>query len=494
MKLLTVFILSLFLFTSCGDEKENNESITGELSPEVMAIVNDADTFEALVRSDRILRRSSIPDREGITFEMMRIKGLIMHLDRRPDDARALEQLRLSLLNFQSFNLSERDAPRIFDLTNRMSKMYIRFAKGMNVDPGNFTFTLFQYDLAQLRAPFGVHNVRSSAWQEAVEQLDRYVVTARGDAHSWLISPRFDFTNTTNSGIRLRHSFNIGRNNRENDFNLQQIKRDVFKVMYSETFKKGDPRSVDDWKQLDLGTLPLGQDFHEVDTGFLSFNKFDGKKITIAFVYNNDTKKHGRHYPSWNLLRFDVMGTSDNFTYRPYSDGLRRATSSYTWEANKLKNTAMDNFTQEVVAGEPGSFGVKEFRGKFYIRVNGQDRVGIVDLYTNVFDLQGMKKPVFQVTHASNFYPVEKHSLKLLKILVAENNEDVDDWKTLNWQELELNTGNIGSGYEAVKSDWLTIPANLAGKKVSFAFRWEGQGADAPLWDIHAFSIGELDE
>jgi hypothetical protein len=497
---LIAFVLLFSLFSCSKSEVIDNER---PLSQDVLSITQEADFVDALISTEQILRRSSIADREGIRENLRAAKDLVAFLDRNPGDKAALRQLETRLTNLRSLNLSERDAPRVANIFKIMNDTFIDAAglSGYKMAE-DFTYTLFQYDFVGSVAPFGISTtIGDRVWNEPIERIDIYRFSAsksnRG-SEGWLISPTFDFTKTKNPGLRIKHSFNLRKNSREDEFDVQLIKRTTFKVYYSENFVSGLHNTYNvTWKELDIGKLPLGIDFHFVDTGYMRYKQFEGKKITIAFGFNGATPQAEAHFLSWDIFRFDVLGTTGDFSYKPYDATLIKAPEVpllYKWSVQELKSSALEGFTELIREGEPGNFRVGDFNEEFFVRGSGKNLVGIVDLYTPSYDLLSTKSPYIQLRHAANHYKKNVHNEKLIKLLIAENVDGAEP-QNLEWVDLDLNTNNIGRSFNEVLSDKLVIPSEFNGKKVRFAFRWTGKGEDkAPVWDLHELRIGELDD
>lgn len=493
MKMTSPFIvlLSLFiLFSSCDSGTNVETPASGEAQAEVDAVIRAADDFDDLVTTGRILTRVSVSDRNGMRSSISRAKAALQALSYNSSDKNALRVLKNALLDMSVVVADERDAPRMNGLTVKIKSLYIYFAGIQGIDASEVQFKLYSFNMAAGVEPFGIFAVDGLAWRVG-ESLDRYYIKASArDAHAWLISPRFDFTNVKNPGFRLRHLFQINENNKADSFDLQTIKREAFQILISETFEKGDPTSINkrEWKRIDIGKLPSGIDFHTLDTGAISLKEYEGKKVTIAFVFNAG-RVFGGHYLTWQIDRFEITGSSAGFKYEKYDEDK----PFWRWSVKELKDASLDRFIQKTASGEPGNFGVSDHNGAYYVRISRKDGTGVKNLYTEAYDFTSLKKPVVILSHSSKFYAPENHGRKLLQIFAAKEVEGTSV-ENLDWINLNLDTSNVGGSYTVVKSNEMEIPSFFKDGPVKFSLRWEGQGEGlAPLWDIHALSVKDLE-
>ncbi len=489
-----IYLLLITLLLSCNSEDKVINSNEGD--QDIIVLNAEVDEFTMLASSGRILRQSAQQDREAITALMMTLRSSLTLLNLNSGDANALRTVEVTLLELRSYEVSERDIPRLSGMFRKANNILNKYSKLQGVSVRFNGDLLFQFDLADGTEENDVHpfgNVMENGgglWRRA-ESLDRYLVKTSGTkGTSWLISPQFDFTNVEKPGLRIKQILNIGENSNEVSFNFQYIHNNVYKILISEDYEKGSPEGGT-WEVFDdSGIKPSGKDFHTVDSGVISLEKYKGKKITIALKYSGG-EAGGRHYLSWQVERFEISGVSSNFNYRPYEREVV-VLPFYRMDFNELGDSSLDRFTQGKINGDPAFFDTGNFKGDSYVRASKKDAVGTQRLYTYAFnEFNGLKKPAVSLYHSAAHYDKSQIENNLVKLFIAEDKEGTEA-KDLNWINLGLDNSGLDSNYSKINSKWLFFPAELVGKSVRFALEWEGRGAGAaPLWDIHQINVDE---
>lgn len=486
-----IYLLLISFLLSCNSKDEVVTSVSGD--QDIVTLNAQVDEFTMLATSGRILRQSAEQDRVGITKLMRRLRASLALLNIDSSDTSALRTVESALLELRSYNVSERDIPRLSGMFRQANNILNKYSKIQGLSVNFKGDLLFQFDLADGTDENDVHpfgNVMANGgglWRRA-ESLDRYLVKTSGtEGTSWLISPQFDFVNVEKPGLRIKQTMNISENSNEATFNFQHIHNNVYQILVSEDYDKGDPESAT-WKKLNApGIKPSGKDFHTVDSGVVSLEEYKGKKITIALKYSG-FEAGGRHYLSWQVERFEVSGVTPLFHYKPFDRDL----PFFRIDFNDLAEASLDKFTQGKVSGDPGFFSVGSFRGAYYVRASKKDGVGAQRLYTEAFNnFNDLVKPALSLYHSAAHYNENQIENKLLKVFIAQEQEGIEV-KDLNWINLNLDNNGLNSNYAKIKTKWMLFPSELIGKSVRFAFEWEGRGPDAaPLWDIHQINVDE---
>jgi len=497
MKIKNILLISLLFLLSCSSEEKVFEA---PVDPNIVKAIGSADNFESLMADGRVLRRASISDKEGIRAAMQRAKGALVALGNNKNDRNALRVLERTLLDLRAFNVSVRDRERVNEVFNQMDFILVQYARAMGVKVSELGTLLYQFDLANGEsessvAPFGIFSYEGKTWKRG-ESLDEYTMRAGGSGHVWLISPRFDLTNVVQPGLRLDHLFNVNANNKADTFDLQKIRSEAFQILISEDYVKGDPSSAR-WEKLDFGILPSGREFHRVDSGVVNFNKYEGKKVTVAFAYNAKAPSVGEsfkaHRLTWWIYRFEVYGTGPSFSFKPFVEEVK-IEPDFSVNFNDLGEDALANFTQETISGEPGEYYYRDDEriGKTFIRANSG--IGIRRLYSPVYSFENTVKPAVSLNHAARGYNDDLKKNNYLKLFAALDDGN-NNPSGLTWVNLKMPAAGIPDSFDSVDSPRLPLPEEFIGQRVRFAFERESVQVGKfsnPVWDIHQINIIDL--
>lgn len=502
MKALTLhLLLTLMLLaglTSCGDTED--VVVSGVSDPQVAELVQESDELTFLITTQRILRSAAQRDREQIEGTLSRIKTASMLLDANPQDRSALMSLRAGVEFYSNIIVSERDQPRINKVFDKGRSLLVKYANLQGVPLEDLQWRLFSYRFSEDVSPFGSSDTPID-WSIRFVQQDRYAISARGrNKSSVLLTPTFDLSNVKNPAYSIRHMYQVEEGfPPKPTFDRSLILNTAFRVYVSTTYKDGDePRFSNrrQWTRVGLGRPPLGLNFHTTESGIISLKEFEGKKITMAFVFTNNEEIQN-HQLSWAIERFELHGVSEKLNYKarpvPFDPSVQDGLGKNIWKYDFPSNL-LDGVTQVTLSGDPADFRLDGERGNI-VRAGNRDTVGEKLLYTNtVVDLSKVEFPFIRIKHTINHYDQEFQDKFNVRLVVAED-EPGKDPKDFNWIRVPFEKNNPpGSNWNVYVSEFAPIPAELSGKKIRVGWYHKSEGKSSPSWQVHFTELRNISE
>lgn len=325
---ITSFSLGLTL-TGCTP----NEDTKINADSEALSLVREAESLQEGVRLGQRLNSLSTNDRDSVTTLLNDLKLGLLRVAENPNDIDALRMLKRSLIEWQKYSvqLHRTDETIFTEFTGRVYALLYTNSQQVGLAVDDLSWALFTTDFSVSPEPFqSVSN--KTMWETAWAQDEPYIGVSGNDTKAWLLSPTYDLSQIRDPGFRIEHLYMINRNTGQyatDIFDRTRIVNEVFTVRVSTNYVSGDPDAKDSngkpmatWEQVDISPLPTAYNFHEVKSPIVSLEKFKGEKVTIAFVYDNDSTKFGHHYVTWQIGRFELFGAGEMPTSLPRKQGL----------------------------------------------------------------------------------------------------------------------------------------------------------------------------
>ncbi|MBP9707015.1 MAG: choice-of-anchor J domain-containing protein [Oligoflexales bacterium] len=493
----------LLLVASCDSGKDNsnrNDEVTGfQLDPDSPEFLNQVTFAEMILLTESLenelsqgvlLRSSTDTDEQTFKTLLYNIRVGLFMLIKDQKDRRAFELLKDSLGLRQNFMLLAIDQTRVESLFSGVSAILVRhFSLTSNVlDQEQLYWTLFRQTFSSGVAPF-LTFASSSEWMQDFA-LDKTFVKVKSsrDNKSWLISPAFDLSKVAHPKFRIKHLTIVDANDRENKvpFDRQMITREVFKAFVSTDFKGGEPEFAT-WKQVDLGPMPLGSDFHTVYSADVDISKFVGPSVSIAFVFDQQVDKHGQHYLTWQIEDFKLMGAAQNFEFKE----VKPADTLYDFAFTKsslapYKNLDLDNAG---VKWEPFGFQSGASYSYKFAKIGSMNRKSDTWLLSPQLDLNGVEDPRIKITHT-----VRNPNWEKFKVKISADYKGGDPRES-SWTELNI------TPKQAIAADsWIDLVSpsieikEFVNKKIVIAFQFSAEASDNFVWEIGTIKITGIGE
>lgn len=459
---------------------ENSPSPKPKPDPQARALVREAESLQEGVRLGQRLSSLTLRDKDALTTLLSDIKlGLL----RIAEDQTDIDALRLVKRSLQEWEKSAVQLQRVDEGVFQafLVKVYALLSErslALGLDVQDLSWVLFVTDFASGLQPFSSFST-SGQW-EADWALDEPLVRISGfDQKAWLLSPTLDLSSIKDPAFRIDHLFMINRNTgagATDVFDRKRIVTEAFKVLVSTDYESGNP-NIATWNEVDISPLPSAYNFHAVKSPVISLEKYRSPKTTIAFLF--DMKKDlGRHYVTWQINRFELLGAGSGLTW------LERARS--LWRHDFISKDIAP--FQTVTFGPPGSQVWAPFAigsgPPSMVKIEGKGTDSEAWLLSPQVLLKGEDLQLFT---AETFLNV---NVAKSRILISSDYAGGDPRKT-EWQELkrpELPVINQGE-----RKSLINGPIDLSAyknKTVVVAFHFaDGSATQGQVWDVRNLQI-----
>lgn len=479
MKTLLILTLAL-LFSACGKDsgtKETSFEFKSEVSELTTLSINELEEVEDHLRNGRVFQRNTTQERNEIRQSLRLMKVGLLKISRNPKSLEALRLLNYYSKIFMSVKLTETDDGLLESFKYSINNTIARIARLNNLTIDQTPWILFKSNFSSGLDQFVTVSTKGD-WQPGWA-LDRSFIRVRGEGNkSWLIAPPMNLEGTRQLKLRLHQTLSIDRATRFDDpFDRSQIINNAFKVMVSEDYINGDPETAK-WKEHKISGFPIGSDFHAQWSDAIDLSEYENKNISIALLYNMDSRSLGRHFVTWQVNEFQVLGTGDTFRTEPRA----RLEKMYEHFFNQPKLAPYHSVnTLDVVDWIP--FG---FSGKIsFVKIESDSNNVDSWMISPKIKLDATETPTLILKEV-----VRTPKKGNFKVLISESYTG-EDPKLTNWIELE----HFPAGLVAEDNVWTTFTSkeidlsSYMGKTFNLAFRYIGDDKTFRGWELESILI-----
>lgn len=479
MKTFLLLTLAL-LISACGKEsgtKETSLEFKSEVSELTNLSINELEEVEDHLRNGRVFQRNTTQERNEIQQSLRLMKVGLLKISRNPRSLEALRLLNYYSKIFMGVKLTETDDGLLESFKYSINNTIARIARLNNLTLDQTPWILFKSNFSSGLDQFVTVSTKGD-WQPGWA-LDRSFIRVRGEGNkSWLIAPPMNLEGTRQLKLRLHQTLSIDRATRFDDpFDRSQIINNAFKVMVSEDYVNGDPEAAK-WKEHKISGFPIGSDFHAQWSDAIDLSEYENKTISIALLYNMDSRSLGRHFVTWQVNEFQVLGTGDTFRTQPRI----RLEKMYEHLFNQPKLLPYHSVnTLDVVDWIP--FG---FSGKIsFVKIESDSSNVDSWMISPKIRLDATETPTLILKEV-----VRTPKKANFKVLISESYNG-EDPKLTNWIELEHFPANLA----AEDNVWTTFTSkeidlsSYMGKTFNLAFRYIGDDKIFRGWELESILI-----
>ncbi len=466
--LLFIFVLSLssISFVSCS--KEESVEVTN-LTPEFSELQSMAFGLEEDVAKGRILSNSTQADKNIIISAVKRSKTAVLALNSDSGNISYIKVLIETIREYQSASKLARDEAKLDRYFKRVSDIASRYASAAGLDTSSLKWKQFEYSFSDGIAPFGSYADAGNWGTDWQQDMSLALIKGTGTS-AWLISPEFDLTDIDSASLEINHMFGVDSNARETgvEFNRAKFIRDVYNLVVSTDYEGGDP-SAAKWTKISMGKLPTSVDFHKVKSGEISLDRFTGKKITIAFHYDANSKKVGRHYLNWNIYDFKLSAN------KSIGEIESRPSSIFT---DKVQG-GLGNFQTVSTSADGAQWTYGSGGGNEFAVINSNGTESTTWLISSKYDLSKVESANLIIREIA-----KNLDLKNAKILISSDykggNPSLASWDSINHKSYS----------DIIEDSWTDLTAgpfdltDYIGKEVVVAFEFTQKPTDRSTWEI----------
>ena len=304
-------LLMIFLL-SCSDETVVIPQ--NEFRPAVDAIMVESSLMKKAISEKNLFKYSTETDRASFIRSLEKVEAALLKLSIDKFDRGALSLLRQAVKEIQRLQLLKSDNAVLEPFLLEVCQELDSIARIQGVALDDLRWAIFHHDFSDGVTPFMSFG-SGKEWETGWSRDRGYVTVGGYGNQAALISPSFDLTSIRNPAFRIKHSISLNQNTGKSDpYDRNLILQGVFKAYVSTNYLSGDPTdpAVADWTEVSLAPLPKGIDFHTVESPEIDLGAFIGDNVTIKLEFDmKDTMLYGRHYATWYVEDFAVLGTGE---------------------------------------------------------------------------------------------------------------------------------------------------------------------------------------
>lgn len=484
MKYVNILLLScLILFAGCISESEDKpkEVLDKKQSREVKTVIKNTDKLLVDMEERRVFATYANDDQQSIRESLILIKSSLADILAGSSPKTSFKTFYTYVKKLQEVKLTLTDASFVSGYKADLMELVQKLKRTLNIDSEDLNWILYETRFSEL-VPF-TNFATAGDWGTDWALGSSYAKVRGYGNRAWLISPTLDLSFTKNAAVRLHHMVMVDNDSRSKiPFDRKKIIENTFKVMVSNDYVSGDPEQAN-WRELEISNFPATVNFHAVWSNEISLYGNLGSNVSIALLYNMDDKKVGRHYVTWQVNRFQVLGAGENFsiTQRPLEVALYEDTFS---KKNLGRNKSVATGT-DVNWETFGRGGELEF-AKIEASLAGINTW----LFTPKIELKGEElalklKEIVRSMEQENF---------LVKVSTNYNGGDPAEAK---WDTLD----HVPSDFDAEPGRWTNFNSKemdlstYAGKTIVIGFQYINDKGNHTAWEIDELKIvGKGDE
>lgn len=477
----TLLALSfLLVLAACGKDAGTTQKsleFRSEVSDVALVSLAEVDQVDEHLRNERVFRDNTPQERADARQTLRLIKASLLKLNREPGSKEALRLLAYNANLFNAIPLIEVDGAFLAQFKVSLNNTVARLARISNTRVEQTPWILFKTNFSRGLEDFVTFSTKGD-WQQAWA-LDRSFARVRGEGNrSWLIAPPMNLSGVTLAKLRLNQVLNIDRASRFDDpFDRSLIINSAFKLMVSEDYVNGDPAAAA-WQELKISGWPIGSDFHAKWSDEIDLGQFAGKRVSIALLYDMDARTLGRHFVTWQINEFQLIGVGENFAV----ESRPRLEKMYEHLFNQSRIAPYNSVSTGVV-NEWVPFG---FSGKFSF-VKAEANAPGVDtfLISPKITLNAAEAPVLVMKEVIRNFKRANY-----KFLVSDSYDGSDPSKAV-WTEID----HIPANFTAQGPEWVSVTSKeidlsaFAGRPVNFAFRLISDDTTFLGWELESILI-----
>jgi hypothetical protein len=482
LTLLLLLLVTSAAFIACNSDSDDGEVVVGQthLNSDTAGLVSDVDRLQNSIAKGELLRSTADRQREKIVVLLHNIKLGLVRLKYSESDNNAIRLIHTSLKAIGDIQRPKRDSAIIDRFLHKLYGKVEQLTRANGIDLESLSWRIYSYDFSDDLLPFSTW-ATNTPW-ESDWGMDRSFAKVNGsDNQAWLITPSFDLTNVKDPSFAIRHNFMINRNTGRygsDDFDRTLILREAFKAFVSTDYVDGDPRNST-WTEVSISPKPTGHDFLTVDSPQVDLSAFKKKNVTIAFRYKMKASTMGHHYITWQILRFDLVGSG---TLPPWT-GRSHPIFTHNFDRNTLAP-----FVAPEVAANKNGWRPYAMRGEYrYAKINSRDVVTGSDswLISPRYRLPKEQAVKLKISHT-----VLSPNWDRLKIKLSTDYNGGDP-ALATWSEIEFKPDRA---IEAGKwTDLVTEAINLdthRGGEVVVAFVFtKAEESDDFIWEVEQLAF-----
>lgn len=477
-KLFINFLLLLFLVACGGSEQQttNESPLSDEQNRQAKKVIKSTDQLLLDVRERRVFTTNTRQEQQTIVESMTIIKNSLVKIIAGNDALGAFKTMYTYAKKLEKVGLVQTDSALVSEYKENLYSLVAKIGKQLNVELDDFSWILYETRFSSLW-PFTTFSTAGD-WVNDWSLGASYAKVRGYGNKSWLLSPLMDLSNVDKAALKLHHMVMVDADSRSKiPFDRNKILETTFKAMVSTDYISGHPSEAT-WEEVKLTGFPASVNFHATWSDEIDLSKFKGENTTVAILYEMNDKLVGRHYVTWQINKFQLLGISDSFSYK------ERPVKTYLYQDEFTKrklgrNKSVATGTADIHWVDFGRGGETEF-AKLEASAPGVNTW----LMTPKLHLKG-KNPVLKLKEVARNLDRDNF---LVKISTDYNGGDPSE---STWKEFK----HIPSDYSAEAGAWKNFNSldidlsEFVGKSIVIGFQYRNLKGNHTAWEIDEILI-----
>jgi hypothetical protein len=329
-KVLTKTLILLFLFgmnLSCESGSNQNEALTFSFTnSEYAQLMDDLLVLQQAISLNQVLKSTPARTLTMMDSAILQARSGLLLLAKNGEKTDE-EKLKAhtafvnALRQYEGFRVLDIEMERFDKIFNQVRFLKFELAKELGISEDQETWTVFNHNFSTsgLEPTFttmgfaknGKPSDEAKWFTNFQTDLPKARAQGRDGSYGWMISRPFDLSQVENPSFRYFGSYLVVAPN--NVLPLSEVVRQVFKTYILLDYKSGDnPETYSDDRKVlveyDLDDLPLGRDFDDAWTPFVSLTPYRDKTVAIGFLFDTRGINFTQYY-SWTVFDFEINGS-----------------------------------------------------------------------------------------------------------------------------------------------------------------------------------------
>lgn len=478
-KYLSLILLSLLLIISCAknDEANKKSSLAMESEKKGRELISQSDKILQDIKLRRAFSSSTMKEKQILTESISFIKNSLLQVINGTYDSSTFKILNTYVKKLESINMTFTDDIRLRDFKDELYSYIQRVAQLNNVELKNLSWLLYETNFSRLD-PFTTFST-SGDWVSDWA-LNASFARVRGWGNkAWLISPVMDFSKVEDVTLRIHHQIMADADAKRGEipFDRKKVLQTTFKIMVSTDYQGGEPDSAT-WIEVPLKGYPSSINFHATWSEEMVLPVAGKDNVSVALFYNMNERILGKHYVSWQVNKFQILGLAEQFSYQArkeqkplYQDEFNRASlgrnktlsmgEEYPWSDFAIKGQV------EFAKIEASAPNINTWMFTPKIKMNGKDPILKIKEVARNLDKENFKLKISTNYNGGN---PEESLWDEYQHVPLDYSAGVDQWKNFNSLEIDL--------------------SKYIGKEIVIAFQYLNVEGKHTAWEIDEIVIG----
>ncbi len=504
LKPIRLIFLSLFILISglgCDSDSSNDQvQVFSFDNTEYAVLMDDLLVLQQAIGLKQVLKAAPERTLGMINAAIFQARSGLLLLAKTGE--RTLEEKQKvytafgnAIRQYEAFRVLEIEQERFDRVFNQVRYLKSELSQELGIDEAKASWTIFNHNFSTsgLEPTFttmgfsktGRPNDEARWFTNFQTDLPKARAQGRDGSYGWMISRPFDLSQVENPSFRYFGSYLVVAPN--NVLPLSQVIREVFKTYILLDYQPGDnPETYPADRKIlvtyNLDDLPLGRDFDDAWTPYVSLSPYRDRTLAVGFLFDTRGINFTQYY-SWTIFDFEINGSGkikeDPVKYKEEFQGSNLGLyKSYSLEFPGENWKALDHkATINVKADDTNT---KDFVDSFLLSPK-------LDVPK---DLVNPELKIEESFLKQNYNP---DNLKNFEIMISKNFLGGTSPVNAEWQLLKRSDLNLTESASSFNLTHVFDLSEYQGQEIVVAFRFNSKDRKAEAhtidWSIESVQI-----